>query len=215
MTLFYLPLKGVNGITTTFLEEMGRDGVSWGNMHIDNVRIPRHYVIGQENKGFYIVHEGYEFARCLVALVCVGAASKSLENAMTYMKSRKTFGSSIASHEGLQFPLAEDYIKIEAARLLAYKALWMYQGEQKAGRFQRFEVTKAIAMAKAVAPTWAFEAINDAMQWQGAFGYSKECPEQKALRGIRSFGFAEGTVEIMKLIVARELLGREHIAYRQ
>ena len=212
MTLFYLPLKGVKGITTTFLEEMGRDGISWGNMHIDNVRIPRHYVIGQENKGFYIVHEGYEFARCLVALVCVGAASKSLENAMTYMKSRKTFGSPIASHEGLQFPLAEDYIKIEAARLLAYKALWMYQGEQKAGRFQRFEVTKAIAMAKAVAPTWAFQAINDAMQWQGAFGYSKECPEQKALRGVRSFSFAEGTVEIMKLIVARELLGREYIS---
>ena len=82
------------------------------------------------------------------------------------------------------------------------------------GRFPRFEVSKAMAMAKAVAPTWAFEAINDAMQWQGAFGYSRECPEQKALRGVRSFALAEGSVEIMKLIVARELLGREYIAYR-
>jgi len=214
MTLFYLPLKGVSGITVTYLEEMGREGMSWGSLHIDNVRIPRHYVIGEENKGFYIVHEGYEFARGLIALVCVGAASKSLENAMTYMKGRKAFGSAIASFEGLQFPLVEDYIKIEATRLLAYKALWIYEGEQKAGRFPRFEVSKAMAMAKAVAPTWAFEAINDAMQWQGAFGYSRECPEQKALRGVRSFALAEGSVEIMKLIVARELLGREYIAYR-
>ncbi len=213
MTLFYLPIKGTNGITTSFLEEMGRDGISWGNLHFDNVRIPGHYVIGKENKGFYIIHEGYEFARCMVALVCVGAASKSLENAMAFMKNRKSFGRTIASHEGLQFPLVEDYIKLEAARLLAYKALWMYQEEQKSGKFARFEVTKAVAMAKAVAPTWSFNAINDSMQWQGAFGYSKECPEQKALRGVRSFSYAEGTVEIMKLIVARELLGREHIVY--
>jgi len=213
MTLFYLPLKGVDGINITLLELMGRDGISWGNMRIDNVRIPEHYIIGKENKGFYIAQEGYEFARGMVALLCVGAASKCLENAMTHMKSRKTFGVSIAQHEGLQFSLVEDYIKIEAARLLAYKALWMFQCEQKAGRSQRFEVTKAVAMAKAVAPTWAFEAINHALQWQGAFGYSRECPEQKALRGIRSFSFAEGTVEIMKLIVARELLGKEYITH--
>jgi len=75
-------------------------------------------------------------------------------------------------------------------------------------------VSKAIAMAKMLAPIWAFNAINDAMQWQGAFGYSKECPEQRALRGVRSFTLAEGSTEVMKLIVARELLGREYLAYR-
>ena len=214
MTLFYLPIKGVPGIRTTYLEELGREGISWGGFFIDDVRIPGHYLIGEENKGFYIVHEGYEFARGMIALVCVGAATKSLENAMNYMKEREAFGRAIASYEGLQFSLAEDYTKIEAAKLLAYRALWMYDQEQKGGKIARFEVSKAIAMAKMLAPIWAFDAINDAMQWQGAFGYSKECPEQRALRGVRSFTLAEGSTEVMKLIVARELLGREYLAYR-
>ncbi len=214
MTLFYLPLKDVPGIEITHLEEMGREGVSWGGFHIDDVRIPGHYLIGEENRGFYIVHEGYEFARGLIALVCVGAAMRSLENAIDYMKQREAFGRAIARYEGLQFALAEDYSRLEAARLLAYRALWMYDREQKGDRLSRFEVSKAIAMAKMLSPIWAFEAINDAMQWQGAFGYSKECQEQRALRGVRSFTLAEGSTEVMKLIVARELLGREYLAYR-
>ena len=214
MTLFYLPLKDVPGITTSYLEEMGREGISWGTFNADGVRIPGHHLLGEENKGFNIIHQGYEFARGIIALVCAGAASKSLENAMAYMKERRAFGSPIASFEGIQFPLAEHYVRVEAVRLLAYKSLWMYQAEQREGGFSRFEISKAMAMAKSVAPVWAFDAINAAMQWQGAFGYSRDCPEQRALRGVRSFSLAEGSVEIMKVIVARELLGREYITYR-
>lgn len=214
MSLFYLPIKGTPGIKVSYLEELGREGISWGGFFIDEVHIPRHNLIGEENRGFYIVHEGYEFARGMIALVCVGAALKSLENAVNYMKQRQAFGQTIARYEGLQFALAEDYAKIEAARLLAYKALWLYDREQKGDRISRFEVSKAIALAKMLAPIWAFDAINDAMQWQGAFGYSRECQEQRALRGVRSFALAEGSTEVMKLIVARELLGKEYLAYR-
>lgn len=214
MSLFYLPIKGTPGIKVTYLEELGREGISWGGFFIDEVHIPKHYLIGEENRGFYIVHEGYEFARGMIALVCVGAALKSLENAMNYMKQREAFGRAIARYEGLQFALAEDYARIEAARLLAYKALWLYDREQKGEKISRFEVSKAVAIAKMLAPIWAFDAINDAMQWQGAFGYSRECQEQRALRGVRSFTLAEGSTEVMKLIVARELLGKEYLAYR-
>ena len=214
MSLCYLPIKGTPGIKVTYLEEMGREGISWGGFFIDDVHIPKHYLIGEENRGFYIVHQGYEFARGMIALVCAGAAARSLENAMNYMKQRQAFGQAIARYEGLQFALAEDYSKIEAARLLAYRALWLYDKEQKGGNISRFEVSKAVAMAKMLSPIWAFDAINDAMQWQGAFGYSKECQEQRALRGVRSFTLAEGSTEVMKLIVARELLGREYLAYR-
>ena len=214
MTLFFCPIKGVPGVTTRFTEELGREGISWGGFYMDNVAIPGYYRIGDENKGFYLVNEGFEFARGMIALVCVGAATRALENAMEYMKQRQAFGRAIARYQGLQFVLAEDYSKLEAARLLGYKALWMYQQEQREGKFSRFQVSQAVAMAKMLAPLWAFDAANHAMQWQGAYGYSMDCPEQRALRGIRSYTLAEGSTEVMKLIVTRELLGKEYLAYR-
>ncbi len=213
MCLFYLPLKGVKGITPTYVEDLGREAISCGGFNIENVEIPKHYLIGEENKGFYLVHEGYELARGLISLVCAGAASKALENGIAYIKERKAFGKPIGKYEGVQFKLAENYVRIQALRELGYKALWTYDRELQ-GKASRFEVSLAIAMAKSVAPIWAFEAINDVMQWQGAFGYSKECEDQKAWRGVRSFTLAEGSSEIMKLIIARELLGKEFLAYR-
>jgi len=212
MNLFYLPLDA-QGISTTLIGEIGRDGISFGGFNIDNVEIPAHYLIGEENKGFYIIHEGYELARGLIGLVCAGTALKSLENGMAYIKERKAFGKPIGKYEGIQFKLAEHYVKMHALRDLSYKALWTYDQEAQ-GKASRFDVSMAMAMAKSVAAEWAFAAINDVMQWQGAFGYSTECPDQKAMRGVRSFSLAEGSAEIMKLIIARELLGKEFLAYR-
>jgi len=177
------------------------------------VEIPKHYLMGEENKGFYYIHEGYELARGLIGLVCAGAATKALENGIAYIKERKAFGKPIGKYEGIQFPLAEHYVRIQCLRDLTYKALWTYDQEAK-GKATRFDVSMAIAMSKSVCSKWAFDAINDVMQWQGAFGYTMECPDQKALRGVRSFSLAEGSSEIMKLIIARELLGKEFLSYR-
>jgi acyl-CoA dehydrogenase len=213
MCMFYLPLKDTPGITPTYVEDIGREGISCGGFDIKNVEIPKHYLIGEENKGFYIVHEGYELARGLIALVCAGAATKALENGIAYIKERKAFGKPIGKYEGIQFKLAEHHVRIQAVRELAYKALWTLDQEAQ-GKASRFDASMAIAMAKSVAPIWAFNAINDVMQWQGAFGYTKECQDQKAWRGVRSFTLAEGSSEIMRLIIARELLGKEFLAYR-
>ena len=213
MCMFYLPLKDTPGITPTYVEDIGREAISCGGFDIKNVEIPKHYLIGEENKGFYIVHEGYELARGLISLVCAGAAAKALENGIAYIKERKAFGRPIGKYEGIQFKLAEHHVKIQALRDLGYKALWTYDQEIQ-GKASRFDVSMAIAMAKSVAPFWSFDAINDVMQWQGAFGYTKECVDQKAWRGVRSFTLAEGSSEIMKLIIARELLGKEFLAYR-
>ena len=90
----------------------------------------------------------------------------------------------------------------------------MYDQEQKNHAFTRFEVTKAIAEAKMLAPITAFETINDVLQWFGAYGYTLDCPIEMGLRGVRSYMLAEGSTEIMKIIVARELLGKEFIASR-
>lgn len=213
MCMFYLPIDKDPGITPTYFEEFGREGISCGGFDIKDVEIPKHYLCGEENKGFYYIHEGYELARGLIGLVCVGSATKALENGIAYIKERRAFGKPIGKYEGIQFKLAEHHVKMEALRELTNKALWTYDRE-KEGKASRMDVSLAMAMSKSVASEWSFNAINDVMQWQGAFGYTMECPDTKALRGVRSFSLAEGSAEIMKLIVARELLGKEFLAYR-
>jgi acyl-CoA dehydrogenase len=204
-TLFYLPLTE-DGIDVSLDREMGREGMSTGGFNIDNVKIPKHYMLGEENKGFYIVHEGYEAARGIIACICASAGLKALENAVAYIKERKAFDQPLAKFQGIQFPLAEHYSKLMMVRDWAYKALRLMD-QEKEGKAGRMEVSQAIAMCKLYAPIWSFDAINWAMQVQGAYGYSLECTEQKALRAIRSFGWAEGTSEIMRLIISREILG--------
>ncbi len=213
MCMFYLPIDNDPGITPTYFEEFGREGISCGGFDIKDVEIPKHYLCGEENKGFYYIHEGYELARGLIGLVCAGSATKALKNGIAYIKERKAFGKPIGKYEGIQFKLAEHHVRIQALRELTYKALWIYDREAQ-GKASRMDVSMAIAMSKSVASEWSFNAINDVMQWQGAFGYTMECPDTKALRGVRSFSLAEGSAEIMKLIVARELLGKEFLSYR-
>ena len=212
MTVFYLPLTA-EGITPTYIEDLGREGISCGGFSIDNVKIPKHYILGEENKGFYIIHEGYEYARALIAVICAAAGLKSLENGMNYAKERKVFGQPLAKFQEINFRLAEHYTKLEMLKRLGYEALGAIDLEQE-GKGNRFETSKIVAMAKMFASDWACEAINDALQWQGAFGYSRECPDQAAWRAVRSFSLAEGTREVMKMIVARELLGKDLISYK-
>ncbi len=212
MTMFYLPLTD-DGITPTYIDDLGREGISCGGFKADNVRIPKKYIIGEENKGFYIVHEGYEVARALIAVICAAAGLKSLENGMNYIKERKVFGKPLASFQEINFRLAEHHTKLTMLRDLGYQALLAIDQEQK-GKGNRFETSKIVAMSKMFASEWACEAINDVMQWQGAFGYSRECPDQAAWRAVRSFALAEGSREVMRMIVARELLGKEMTAIK-
>ena len=214
LSFFYVPFKGTKGITPTYLEEMGRRGMSAGGFLMKDVHIPADCLLGEENKGFYYAMEGFDYARAIISAVCCGAANAALEAGMEYIKQRKAFDQPIARFEGVQFKLAEDYARIDAVRLLAYRALWMYEEERRKQTFTRFEVSKAIAEAKMLAPVFAFETLNDVLQWFGAFGYTLDCPIEMGLRGIRSYTLAEGSNEIMKIIVARELLGKEFVAYR-
>ncbi|MCL4444939.1 MAG: acyl-CoA/acyl-ACP dehydrogenase [Candidatus Thermoplasmatota archaeon] len=209
VSLFYLPYS--DRLDISYTEEMGREGSSWGSFRFSGIELTAKHLLGKENGGFKIIHEGFEFARGLIAVISAGAALSSINNGVEYMKSRKAFGSEIAKFQGLQFQVADDVAKMEAALMMGYKALWTYDQEQKYGKFTRFQVSKQIAVAKLISTTWAFDAISDALQWQGAYGYSRDCPEEWALRGVRSFQLAEGSREIMKMIIARETIGKEYI----
>jgi len=214
MSFFFVPFNDVDGLSSSYLEEMGRRGMSAGGFLMKDVHIPVENRLGDENKGFYYAMEGFDYARAIIAAVCCGAAMASLEAGLDYIKQRKAFGEPIARYEGVQFKLAEDYARVDAVRLLSYRALWMYDQEQRNKAFGRFEVSKAIAEAKMLAPVVAFETINDVLQWFGAFGYTLDCPIEMGLRGVRSYTLAEGSTEIMKMIVARELLGKDFVASR-
>ncbi|MGA2784370.1 MAG: acyl-CoA dehydrogenase family protein [Candidatus Bathyarchaeia archaeon] len=213
MSFFYVPINA-EGITTTYVEEMGRRGMSCGGFLMKDVRIPAENLLGEENKGFYYAMEGFDYARAIIAAVCTGAAMAALEAGMEYIKQRRAFTQPIGRFEGVQFKLAEDYARVDAARLLAYRGLWLFEKSQHDSNMSRFVVSKAIAEAKMIAPVFAFEAINDALQWFGAYGYTLDCPLEMGLRGVRSYMLAEGSTEVMKIIVARELLGKDFIAYR-
>jgi len=208
LSLCYIPIKGTQGITTSIFKQMGREGISTGTIIMNNIEIPEHYLIGEWNRGFYYAMEGFNCARTLVAAACIGAASKALETGIAHIKERKVFSSPLATFEGIQFQLAEDYLKLESARLLVYKAAWMLDQMYSENRFNHSEINKAVAMAKLSAPTTAFDIIKDVLTWYGAYGYTKEAGLERGLRGTASYIIgAEGAMNIMKIIIARELIG--------
>lgn len=214
LSLCYLPVKDVKGITTSIFKQMGREGISTGTININNVETPSHYLIGAWNGGFYYAMEGFNCARTLVAAACIGAAEKALESGIEYIKERKAFGNPLAKFEGIQFQLVEAYTRLESARLLVYKAAWMLDRMYAENRFSHKEINKAVALAKLVAPTAAFDIIKDVLTWYGAYGYTKEAGLERGLRGVASYIIgAEGAQNIMKIIISREILGKEFAPY--
>jgi len=214
ISMLYIPLRDARGVSPTVLEDWGRRGISTGGFAMDRVSVPAENLVGEEGRGFLIAMSGFDYARAIISVVCCAVGMAALRHAMEYLKLRKAFGQPIGRFEGVQFKLAEHWAKLDAIRLLSYRALWMLRREQEGEKGLRFDVSRQCAEAKLLAAPAAFEAINDALQWFGAFGYTTECPLDMALKGVRSYFWAEGTLEIMKIIVARELLGKEYVAYR-
>jgi acyl-CoA dehydrogenase len=214
-SFFALPLKDNPNIEISLLEDMGRMGISTGGFTMSEVKLPSHHLIGESNKGFYYAMEGFSAARTLIGATCVGAAEAALELGMDYIKTRKAFGRSIGSFEGIQFSLAELYADIESTKLLTYRAAWIMDEMYKKGNFSHHDVALSAAMSKLRAPVIAFEVMNEVADWLGAIGYTKEYPIEMGIRGVRSYSIgAEGTMNIMKIIIARELLGKEFLSYK-
>ena len=210
MTFFFIPLTDER-ITIRFEKELGRRGWSWGSFVMNDVIVPEYYRIGEEGRGFYIAMEGFDHARAYIALTCAVAGKRALEIALDYIKQRRAFGAPIATFQGIQFQLADHWANLDAAYALALKALWAVKMEEE-GKIERFEVTKIAAEAKSFATRVAKAALDDALRWMGAYGYTLENPVAIAWKAIKSYDLAEGSLDIMRLIVAREVIGREWLA---
>jgi cyclohexanecarboxyl-CoA dehydrogenase len=205
ISAFLVPMNSP-GITRYRLPIMGLRASSFGGFVMKNVRIPKENLLGQENAGFYALMKTFDSLRILIALYCIGLAEASLEESIEYVKQRTAFGQLIGKFESVQFRIAEDSTLVEAARLLCYKALWLTTRGEKC--------TKESAMAKWWSPVVAFNAINNCIQNRGAVGYTSEAPDELRLRDVRGMWFADGTADIMKIIIAREILGKEFLPYR-
>jgi|BEDMetMinimDraft_2_1075160.scaffolds.fasta_scaffold00040_17 acyl-CoA dehydrogenase len=214
ISALFIPLKKVSGFEFFKIENMGRMGVSTSILKFNNLEINQKYLLGEENKGFYYAMEGFTTARIMVAASCIGAAEAVLELGIDYIKKREAFGKPIAKYEGIQFPLSDLYTKLEAAKLLVLKAAHVYDSMKK-NQASKSEVAKYSAMSKLLAPQIGIEIISEVMKWLGAYGYTKDAGVEMALRGMFSYYVgAEGTPNIMRIIIAREILGREFLPYR-
>ena len=202
VTAFLVPLDRP-GVSRSALRDLGTRAVGRAVLSFDHVRVPLSHRLGEEGSGFYQVMRGFDFNRVLIALACLGAAQVSLEETMTYVKERKAFGRPIVQFEGVSFPIAEAATLMDAARLLCYRALWL------ADRGERH--SKESAMVKWWAPRLAVDTIHQCLLLHGHYGYTDELPFEQRLRDVIGLEIGDGTAEVMKLIVARELMGREHV----
>ncbi len=211
----YVPTN-TPGLTTQKFENMGRMGISTGGLAYDGASVPSAYRLGYEGKGFEYAMEGFQVARTFVSAACVGAAERALEVGTAWIKERKAFGQPLGKFEGIQFELADLFAQVEAVKWQCRRAAWMVDTYTFRGDTQhRSEVDKAVAAVKLTAPPLAFDAVRRVMMWFGAAGYTKDVGLELGFRGVMSYLVgAEGGLNIMRIILGRELLGKEFVPYK-
>jgi cyclohexanecarboxyl-CoA dehydrogenase len=188
------------GIARMRFDDVGSRIIGRGSVFFEGVRVPVSNRLGKENQGFTHVMRGFDFSRALIALQCVGCAQASLDEAWDYTKSREAFGAPIAQFQGVTFPLVEGESQIAAIRQLCYHAIAL----RDAGKPHTAEA----AMVKWMGPKTAFEVIHQCLLTLGHYGWSMDLPHQQRMRDVMGLEIGDGTAGIMKLIVARERVGR-------
>ncbi len=215
MTSFYVPIDAEGVEPQEPYRDVGREALSTAGFRMEDVRVPDEYRLGEVNKGFYQTMEGFDNARILIAAGTAGVVRRILDEAKEYIKEREAFGQPIAKYEGIQFDLVDLYRELEELKLLVYKTAWMQDQRYENDKFEPTEVAKWISMCKLKGPELAVKAANKAMHWLGAAGYNDEYPFEMAWRGNMSFSVgAEGARNIQKIVVGRELLGKDYVPYK-
>lgn len=164
----------------------------------DNCRVPKENLLGNEGGGFHQALGVLDGGRISIAALSLGIAQGALDASLKYAKERQQFGKPIGEFQAIQWKLADMATQIEAARLLTYRAAFL--------KNQGKEITRESAMAKYYASEIAVQATNEAVQIHGGYGFIKDFPVEKLYRDVKLCTIGEGTSEIQKLVIARELL---------
>ena len=198
VTALLVPMD-LPGITRSRFDCHGQRAIGRGSIFFENVRVPASHRLGEENKGFVQVMQGFDFSRALIGLQVLAVARVALEETWAYVVERQAFGQPLSAFQGVSHPLAELETQVEAARLLCLQALWLKdKGAPHAAE---------AAMCKWWAPKLAYDAVHQCLLMFGHGGYDRGPMEQR-LRDVLGFQIGDGTAQIMKTIIARARAGR-------
>lgn len=189
----------VAGLTRSRFDCHGQRAIGRGSLFFDHVRVPASHRLGDENKGFVQVMQGFDFSRALIGLQVLAVARVALEETWAYVAQRQAFGKPLSAFQGVSHPLADLDTQVEAARLLCLQALWLKDRDAAHGA--------EAAMCKWWAPKLAYETIHQCLLMHGHGGYDRGLMEQR-LRDVLGFQIGDGTAQIMKTIIARHRAGR-------
>jgi len=198
LTAFIVPADAGGVVLEQHLDKMGQRSTDTSAVAFQDVRVPGANRLGEEGEGFKIAMRTLDFTRPGTAIGAVGVARAAFEYAAQYSKERVQFGMPIAMNQGVNFLIADMATKIEAARLLCWQAGWMID--------QGMRATLQSSYAKRFAADICMEVTTDAVQIFGGYEYMKEFPVEKLMRDAKLFQIYEGTSQIQRLVIARELL---------
>ena len=205
MSLLYIPSTS-KGITTSSFTGMGID---IGTIRYENTPIPERYLIGFEGTGYQMTYECFVHARVPTTMSIVAAAESAIEQGIEYIKQRKAFGKPVAGYEGIQFELAEDYANVQACKWLTYRAAWLVDQYHK-GKASFNDAMTGASIAKLAASEHCVKAVSDVLEWYGGLGTTTEYDVQHIFRIVRQAVIAEGTKNAQKIVITRQLLGKEY-----
>ena len=198
LSAFVVPTSLEGVVVEKHLDKMGQRATDTSAVALQDVKVPAANRIGGEGDGFKIAMQTLDFTRPGTAIGAVGVAQAAYELSVDYAKQRVTFDVPIAMHQGVNFMIADMATEIEAARLLTWQAAWMLDQGERATLYSSF--------AKRFAADTAMKVTTDAVQVFGGYGYMKEYPVEKLMRDAKLFQIYEGTSQIQRLVIARELL---------
>ncbi|MEN5180072.1 cyclohexanecarboxyl-CoA dehydrogenase [Comamonas testosteroni] len=201
VTALLVPMD-LPGITRSRFDCHGQRAIGRGSLFFDNVRVPLSHRLGDENKGFVQVMQGFDYSRALIGLQVLAVARAALDDAWQYVAQRQAFGKPLSAFQGVSHPLADFDTQVSAARLLCLQALWLKdQGKPHSAE---------AAMCKWWAPKLAYDCIHQCLLMFGHGGYDRGVMEQR-LRDVLGFQIGDGTAQIMKTIIARDRAGRQAV----
>jgi acyl-CoA dehydrogenase len=197
LTAFVVPTN-LDGVTVEkHLDKMGQRATDTSAIAFSDVRVPAANRLGEEGEGFKIAMKTLDFTRPGTAIGAVGVARAAYELSIEYSRERVQFGQPIAMNQGVNFLIADMAAEIEAARLLPWQAAWLLD--------QGVRSTLQSSFAKRFASDTAMKVTTDAVQIFGGYGYMKEYPVEKLMRDAKLFQIYEGTSQIQRLVIAREI----------
>jgi acyl-CoA dehydrogenase len=199
MSAFIVPMDAPGVTIEKHLDKLGQRATDTSAFALQDVRVPVENRLGEEGDGFKIAMATLDFTRPGTAIGAVGVAQAAYEHAVDYAKQRVTFDVPIAMHQAINFMIADMATEIEASRLLCWQAAWML--DQGYGR----KATLYSSFAKRFAADTGMKVATDAVQVFGGYGYIKEYPVEKLMRDAKLFQIYEGTSQIQRLVIAKEI----------